>query len=374
MTVALRAALPPASPVRVNALHVLAHFIRILLAAGLLAGIAAGDGSVARAQEPKTSSPAPQGTTGERIAAHQKAAQAAIREGRLADARAELEAALALDPREGDTHALLAAVAARAERWTDALASYEKALEIGPARSAHHYGIGVCKRALQDLAGASAALAKAHELGESELASARAALTELRARAAASPAPGAPAPPSPDDLAAAERKQAIATATLAEVDYQLAVVARETGDEAAEGAAIERGLGLAPEHAKLLFAKGSFLLRKGDAPGAVAALEKAQAKEGADLAALYDLGRALLAIPGREAEGRARLAEYRERDEARRAKVSEERRRAQAASLAAKADAARRAGEKATARDLAARALELDPTNALAREVAASSD
>lgn len=326
-------------------LHVLAHMARILLAAGLLAGVLAG-GDPARADD----LPSPEAVT------HLHAGQSAIKAGKLAEARDELRAALALAPRYGDAHALLGAVYTKAERWSDALACYEKALEIGPPRSAHHYGIGCCKRALSDLAGARVALTKARELGEKELSAALAEDEATRPKGS---------PPRPES-------SSYETATLVETEYQLACVARDEGDPVAEKAALDRGLELVPAHGKLLIELGAWRLRSGDAPGAVRALEKAQAGAPDDLSLLYDLGRALLQVPGREINGRAMLADYRERDDARRSKVAGERRRAQAQTFAARAELELREGRKPAARDLSAHALELDPANELAKKTAAA--
>jgi tetratricopeptide (TPR) repeat protein len=324
---------------RRDALHAVAHLFRILLAAGLLAGLFVG-GDPAQAQEP----PSPEAV------AHADAGRKALEEGKLAAARDELRAAIAMAPGYGDAHLLLGTVYARAERWRDALPCYERALEIGPARAAHHYGVGCCLRGLGDLAPARDAFTKARELAEKELAAAKA---ERAAAGGGSP----------------DRE----VGTLAEIDYQLACVARESGDDDGAAAAIDRGLAAVPDHPKLLAEKGALLLRRGDPAGAVSSLEKARARAPDDGTLLYDLGRALLLVPGREAEGRAKLAEFRAFDEERRTRVNDGRRRAQAQALAARAELELRDGRKAPARTLAARALELDPTNELAKQIADSS-
>jgi tetratricopeptide (TPR) repeat protein len=246
----------------------------------------------------------------EQAKAHHALGETALAEGKLGTARDELLKALELVPRFTDAQYALGNVYARAERWQDAIVRYEKALEIGPAHPKYHYGIGCCERALGHADKARAALAQARD------AYAEVALALATGRAKGPPGRGA-------EL----------TRAVVQVDLQLAALAREDGDDESVARILDRALAIEPSNAKLLAERGGLLLRRNDAKGAVSAYEKALEGAPTDLAILYSLGRALVAA-GRADEGNEKLA--------------------------------RHEGRKDAARDLAAKALQADPENALA--------
>ncbi len=168
-------------------------------------------------------------------------AEQAVKDGRLAVAREALLSALRLVPRYSDAEFLLAVIEERSQRWQDAIDHYKKSLEIGPELAMHHYGIGVCQEMLGDLKAARTSLEKAHEL-------AAATVTEAAGQASI--------------------KQA-----LAEIDYHLACVARDAGDDAECRKRLDLGLSEDPGTprtlgAKLLSEKGALLLRTSDPAGA----------------------------------------------------------------------------------------------------------
>lgn len=323
-----------------RSLHVLEHTAKLLLLASLCAAFLAGD--VAKAQEKQDDLIA-------RAKARYESGRKAFEEGKLARGRDELLAALELVPRFTDAHYLLGVLYARAERWDDALDHYTKALEIGPPDPKHYYGIGCCKRAKSDPKGAREAFDKARAGYELQLAR----IEASRAK-------------HPED-AARDKAEAAFGSALVEVEVQVAATAREDGDEDAVLAACDRGLARSPDHPKLVAEKGNLQLRRGDA-AAVATLETAVKLAPDDVALLYSLGRALIAA-GREDEGKAKLREFKARDEERRARVFGDRRKDAAQSLAARAELELHDGHKDKARELADRSIENDPANALAKTV-----
>jgi tetratricopeptide (TPR) repeat protein len=308
----------------------LVKLARIMLAAGLFAVILLGG---------------PRPSYGdERIEAAKRdyaEAEKALKEGHIAIAREALLSALKLVPRYSDAEFLLGVIEERSQRWQDAIDHYKKSLEIGPELAMHHYGIGVCQEMLGDLTAAKVSLEKAHDLAAKTVAEAG---------------------------GEASIKQA-----LAEIDYHLACVARDAGDDDECKKRIELGISEDPGTprtlgAKLLSEKGALLLRTNDPAGAVKALEKALELLPDDLPSLYKLGRALVA-GGREAEGKAKLERYEKLDAERRQKVNEQRRKDQAELLAGQAQAALKDGRKEEARALAKQAYGMDPSNTTAVSV-----
>jgi tetratricopeptide (TPR) repeat protein len=269
-----------------------------------------------------------------------QSAQKALAAGNEADAKALLEQAVEQVDRFTDAHYLLGVVLAREERWQDALAHFEKALAVEPSHPRSLYGQGACKRALGDRDGARAALERAKATYDLSLSR----------------------PSAPAAAVDAQRRERAA------VLVELALLARDEGDEKAEAEALDHALDDDARSAKALAAKGDLLLRRGDAKGAVELLERARAIDARDLASLWALGRALVAAR-RDDEGRAKLDEYRKLDDERRARLTAERRRTLALKAALRAEDALAAGRLDEAAALARKALEADAECERARRV-----
>ncbi|HZV01424.1 MAG TPA: tetratricopeptide repeat protein [Planctomycetota bacterium] len=312
----------------------LVKLARLLLAAGLFATLLMGETRSAAAQD---AIPA-------EARAHYDEADKQFRDGNLAQARNELVKTLELAPRFADAEYLLGVVYARTERYQDAIAHYSSAIAIGPERPAHYYGKGVCQRAVGDTKGSRESLNKARDMIAHDLETAKS-LGE----------------------AGAQKVKTIER-FLAEVDCNLAVLARDEGDDAQCKKLLDEAASRDPGSPKIAAEKGMLLLRQGDAKGAVLALQAAFDAAPENLTVLYNLGRALMAA-GREEEGRKALARFKEEDEDRRSRLNEQRRKDEAEKLAQRAELEFHEGRKGPARELAQKAYVLDPANDRAKEV-----
>lgn len=76
------------------------------------------------------------------LKAHLNRGSRHLNQGRPEEAVAEFQAALALEPKRGATHGLLAAAVAAAGRDDEAIEHYRRALEVEPQEAAHHNNLG----------------------------------------------------------------------------------------------------------------------------------------------------------------------------------------------------------------------------------------